>query len=287
VLPWRLLMLSAGLIAGTIVVALATAAFASSTRAAAARTAAPACPARDTSTMASTRGGSRMTLVPSGAVQLLLCRYSGLNGPPPFPATTRFGLITERLLTSTSQVENLADALNALPAPSAYAISCPVDTGERIIAYFVYRSGARNPVTVGLTGCQEVTNGHVLRNGLDAPAISQLESLVPLPPHGKLKGELRVCTNTARTDCQITTWSQCETSGACVTAQSVAVFNGAGKEVALVALHNSRFSVTVSPGRLKVELLGAGDGLSNQVMATAIIRVRAGGSGTVTFTQLS
>jgi hypothetical protein len=124
----------------------------------------PVCPPRDRRVPSSTTAGARAALVPAGAQQVLLCRYSGL-GAYPRPAGPRsFRLIAHHLVLAHSIVEDLENKLNALKAVTGVQ-SCPADNGAAIIAFFRYRSASKidDPVTIHLGGCSIVSNGHVNR----------------------------------------------------------------------------------------------------------------------------
>lgn len=137
------------------------------------------CPDHDRHVIRSTTTGAAKTLVPAGARQVLLCRYTGL-GAHPTPSRGGFRLIAHRRVTRLATVNRLAAGLDALKEPRG-AVACPSDSGAALIAFFRYRSGSDDPVTVKLGGCSPVTNGHLTR-GFAAPdtgrqLIRQLESL--------------------------------------------------------------------------------------------------------------
>ena len=125
--------------------------------AAAGGTTAVACPASARQAAVSARPGAGLRLVPPGARALLLCRYSGLGAPG-----GAFRLEVHSLVTDLATVARLARELDALmPATGVY--HCPSDTAADVVARFLYTSGPADPVTVDLTGCNVVTNGHVHR----------------------------------------------------------------------------------------------------------------------------
>jgi len=136
------------------------------------------CPASDRHALTSARAGATRELVPAGATQLLLCRYGGLNdGGAAFKL-----LASPALLTDPATVARFARELDAL-TPTTGVYSCPADSGRAIVAHFGYASAPDDPVTVGLDGCNEVTNGHVRRTaGVQAAGrglIAALEARVP------------------------------------------------------------------------------------------------------------
>ena len=134
--------------------------------AAGATAAAPAagCPAGDRDVRASTRAGAATRLVPPGASSVRLCRYRGLD--PPSEADR---LISGRLIVAATTTRMLADELDAIPVTTG-VYSCPADLGSSVVAYFRYRSGPPDPVTIGLSGCELVSNGRVHRTGGVSPA---------------------------------------------------------------------------------------------------------------------
>lgn len=137
-----------------------------------------ACPAGDRSQLISTATGSDGALVPPGARQVLLCRYSGLN-PTPADAGR---LVAHRLIGYRQAIARLSGEFDALKPfqPGSYA--CPADFGVKIIAIFRYLAASRSvdPVTLDPNGCAGVTNGRLVRTAILAPGpslIGQLEAL--------------------------------------------------------------------------------------------------------------
>jgi hypothetical protein len=121
-------------------------------------------------------GPARVQLAPAGVQAIRLCRYSGLNARP------RLNLIGARLVQSPSVIGGLVRDLDRLP-PFSGPIACPADDGSQIVLWLTYPSGHRVAVSVGLTGCDSVTNGSVVRMGLGsvgAGLIDRLKRLVPL-----------------------------------------------------------------------------------------------------------
>ena len=106
----------------------------------------------------SARPGATRALVPPGARAVLLCRYSGLDA-----AGAAFRLEAQRLVGDEAPVARLSAELGAL-APTTGVYHCPSDTGADVVARFRYASGPQDPVTVDLTGCNPVANGHVHRD---------------------------------------------------------------------------------------------------------------------------
>ena len=119
---------------------------------------------------------ARAQLAPGDATSVRLCRYAGLNGHPPR------SLLRSRLITRRSAVAGLVQAFDRLPAATG-TFNCPVDDGSAIVALLAYPHGRTVTISVGLRGCQSVTNGDARRtasgtNGQPGPAlVAQLERL--------------------------------------------------------------------------------------------------------------
>lgn len=108
-----------------------------------------------------------------------LCRYSGLNSPPP-PGK----LVRSRLLTDRALVSRLVDEFDQLKRFPSGATSCPPDFGSLILALLSYPDGHQVTIEVEETGCQGVRNGDVIS------IASGFGTLVGL----KLEGQLRALT---------------------------------------------------------------------------------------------
>ena len=115
------------------------------------------CPKFDGKKPTSGAPGAQRALVPGQPGALLLCRYSGLNGH------SRLTLTRSRAITDAATVAHLAHDLNALPPPSPRALNCPADFADAGLMFFFYAHGPGDPVSVGLSGCQDVANGHLHR----------------------------------------------------------------------------------------------------------------------------
>lgn len=149
----------------------------------------PSCPANGRRQFTSTAAGAADRLVPGGARQVLLCRYSGLNPKP--SAAGR--LLAHRFLTSSSTVTQLASEFDSLkPFPSG-SYSCPADFGVKILAIFRYphSAGSDDPVTVDPGGCTPVTNGHLSRTAAFAPGPKLIGQLARLTGTGVLDASAR------------------------------------------------------------------------------------------------
>ncbi len=247
----------------------------------------PTCPAGDSGSILSSRAGAGAAMVPPGAQQVLLCRYNGLPNPPPLSVAGKpaFGLVAQHLVLNQATVTGLASQLNAIPVTTG-VYSCPADFGTAIIAYFGYASGTANPVKVGLSGCEAISNGHVDRLGLDAPVVSQLEALVPLEPvrPARIDGDVWLCGGPAPGRCRTETLTVCgPTATQCFTTDRVTISKRAGGLVETVKLHQGRFAATVPPGRYRVSLLGDGSRVHGKVLQTKAVTARAGRTATVRF----
>ncbi len=123
---------------------------------------------------------ARAKLAPPNPSAIRLCRYSGLNAHP------RLTLVGSRLLDSRSAVQQLVSEFDRLPSLTG-AVACPADDGSQILAALTYPAGHEVTITVGLTGCDLVTNGSVHRSaaGIGSPRpfgpqlVAELEHLVP------------------------------------------------------------------------------------------------------------
>jgi len=137
-----------------------------------------ACPSTDRQAAVSARPGATRALVPPGARTVLVCRYSGLGAPG-----AAFRLAGHDLVSDEATVGRLSRELDAL-TPTTGVYHCPADSGADVVARFVYPTGPQDPVTVDLTGCNGVTNGHVRREaGTSVAGRSLVGALVRLTGH--------------------------------------------------------------------------------------------------------
>lgn len=121
---------------------------------------------------------ARQWLAPSGAGAIRLCRYSGLNAHP------RLTLVGSQLLTGPGLVGQLVSEFDQLPSLHG-AVACPADDGSQILTRLAYPGGRDVMISVGLAGCEAVTNGSVHRTaaGMGSPRafgpqlVTQLEHL--------------------------------------------------------------------------------------------------------------
>jgi hypothetical protein len=114
--------------------------------------------------LTSERPGADAQMVPPGAVSLTICGYNGGNliGGTPQNALFKRGQV--RTLTT---VRHMAEAINAVKRSAADALrmACTSDVGDKLIAYFHYRAGVDDIVTLDLGGCGILSNGHIARMG--------------------------------------------------------------------------------------------------------------------------
>ena len=133
-----------------------------------------ACPAESGPTVVSARPGAGSALVPAGAVALLLCSYRGLN-----PSGPSRHLLARHTLADPAEVAALSRQFDALRPPPPL-VACPMDDGSEIVASFLYREAPPDPVTVGLSGCEIVSNGRLTRTASLPPGPALLERLAAL-----------------------------------------------------------------------------------------------------------
>lgn len=100
---------------------------------------------------------AKHTLAPAGANAIRLCRYSGLNDHPPLR------LVRATFLDRTRLVGQLVRRFDRLPSGPSAPVACPADDGSEIVALASYPDGHEVRISVGLTGCQVVSNGSVNR----------------------------------------------------------------------------------------------------------------------------
>jgi len=136
-----------------------------------------ACPAHPLTMLPAPRWApARNVLAPPGAISIRLCRYAGLN------ARARLGLVSARTLTGASHVTALTRELDRLPSGPLGPVACPSDDGSQILAILSYPTGWTVPITMGLSGCNSVTNGIVRRtaSGFGSPPAAGPQLLAEL-----------------------------------------------------------------------------------------------------------
>jgi hypothetical protein len=240
-----------------------------------------ACAASEPRKMSSARPGADSALVPDGAVNIVLCRYDGLNDRP------RRGLVGHQEIADQRTVTSLASAMNALPELGN--IDCPADFGDAIVAYFTYASGPAASVSVGLSGCETVTNGQLTRTARKSDLVARLERLVPRtsgPPPARnatITGYVRLCGGPAPGRCWKGSIGSCSPGQGCVTTDRIAVIDDTGATVARARLRHGRFTVRVPAGRYRVELLSDGRHVHGRIVATRAVTAVGGQTATVKF----
>jgi hypothetical protein len=100
---------------------------------------------------------ARERLAPTGPDAIRLCRYAGLNDPPPGR------LVRSRLLSDSALVTRLVRQFNELPPFPPGGFACPSDDGSQILAQLAYPNGKQVTIAFELTGCQGVSNGDLVR----------------------------------------------------------------------------------------------------------------------------
>lgn len=116
----------------------------------------PRCSHKEPRVSAPGWSAAEHTLAPTGASEIRLCRYSGLNSHPPLT------LVHARLLDRAGVVAQLVRRFDRLPrAPRT--VFCPADDGSEILALVSYPNGRQVQISVALKGCEGVTNGSVNR----------------------------------------------------------------------------------------------------------------------------
>jgi len=268
--PWAVVQLALALIAGTALAALAVSARASSSD-----SKSLVCSLDDRGPIWPTtlRTGVRKTLVPTGAASLTICRYNGMNATS---STPQFGLLGIGVTDRSTILRRLTRELDAIkPARGVY--SCPFDDDSEDVMTFGYASAPSVVVTVDTGGCNEITNGHVKRLGLDKPVVGQIAALVK-PVKGlswaTVVGHIRLCGGPAP--------GRCWTSGSLV--GQVVADNSSNLWVAMSQQHKGRFRFTIAtPGRYTFRAMGTGK-QTNAVLAKTSATVRAGATTNVVLT---
>jgi hypothetical protein len=268
------------LVAAGLAIVIAASVSAASRAAPRSGTASP-CAQHEPLSVTSARTGARTALVPGGAVQVLLCRYDGLNDKP------RLSLVGHTLITDESAVVGLAGQLNALHELGN--VTCPADFGDAIVAYFGYGADPDDPVSIGLSGCETVTNGQLTQTASGSNVVPRLEKLVPRtsgPPPARnatISGYVRLCGGPAPGRCWNGAIGTCSPGRGCVTTDRIAAIDDGGAIVGRARLHRGRFTVKVPAGRYTIELLADGRTVHGRVTATRIVTAVGGQTATVQF----
>jgi hypothetical protein len=137
------------------------------------------CPTNDRTPIVAKAPEAGNSLVPRGAVSLTVCRYNGLKADP----QSVHGVGPHRLVAAGKtgdphKIAKLTTELDSIrPTRPGARFGCPANFGTELLAFFAYPSRRGDVVTVGLSGCNTITNGRVRRLGLSAPVVSQLAGL--------------------------------------------------------------------------------------------------------------
>jgi hypothetical protein len=116
---------------------------------------------------------TRTEMLPRGAVRLRLCRYAPRHDSQVL-FLRRQALVTRR--STIGAIAREADTLPMLHGPTA----CPADFRTEILIRAAYPSGHQASLSVGLTGCQLVTNDHLHRTALSGSGPTLLRHLQTL-----------------------------------------------------------------------------------------------------------
>jgi hypothetical protein len=213
--------------------------------------------------------------VPQGPDSVLICRYNGL--PQPAGKIAGFTLTGAQALGLT-QATTLASAFDALqPYVAGKVYSCPLDSGNEAVLHFGYASGDSVTVTVHLSGCTSSSNGApaYVNGPTTEPAVvyqgypSALKQLA-FGSKSFIRAHEDLLIGTA-------TWCGGPYPGACHNQTgTIQVTAPNGDWVAGSAVHHGKYSVYVTPGRDKVQLLDSGYGTQ-----TKVVTARGGGTSHV------
>jgi hypothetical protein len=118
--------------------------------------------------------GPATTMVPSGANAARVCRYAGLN------ESQAAGTLLKAGQVNSAELSGLSSSLNsAVPMPAR--MNCPMDDSSADLVIFGYPDGHLVHVTVGLRGCNLVSNGADNKHLTNQPVFGQLASVVGAP----------------------------------------------------------------------------------------------------------
>ncbi len=182
--------------------------------------------------------------------------------------TPQFGLRGIGVTADRATIEQFTRELDALK-PTHGIYNCPFDDDSEDLAWFNYDSGPSVLVTVDPGGCNEITNDHVKRLGLDKPVVAQIGALAAKPVKGlkwaTVVGHIRLCGGPAP--------SRCWTSGSLV--GQVVADNSSNVWVAMSQQHKGRFHFTIAtPGRYTFKAMGTGKQTNAVVAKTSRDRTR-------------
>ncbi len=113
-------------------------------------------------------------MVPATPEAARVCRYAGLNEAKPAGTLLKAGEV------NSAELPGLIKGLNsAVPWPGR--MSCPMDDNSSDLVIFGYPDGHTIDVTVGLKGCNMVSNGADTKHLTAKPVLGQLASVVGAP----------------------------------------------------------------------------------------------------------
>lgn len=132
-----------------------------------------------------------------------------------------------------------------MPCPRPPGRNHARTTTAKVIAHCAYASGPEDPVSVGLSGCQVATNGHLHRLGLDRSLVGKLAALVPRL--GTIRGRVEI-GGPYSGGCHTSSFTTCN-GAKCFTADQVTIMHRTGAPYPNVRPHRGRFTARVEPGR--------------------------------------
>jgi hypothetical protein len=182
------------------------------------------------------RAGSKHTLVPAGAISLVVCGYNGMNATSSVPEFGLTGAGTSEDPATVGRITSELDAIKPTPANAVY--SCPMQDGSQDIATFGYRAGPSVVVTLD-TGACNISNRYVMRTGLGAPVVSRVMGLAK---PAKLRwasvvGHITLCGGPAPSRCHTVGFNGDDT---------IVATNPEGRSVASARAHGGRFRLLIA-----------------------------------------
>jgi hypothetical protein len=137
------------------------------------------CPSTDRTPVVAKTPVAGNSLVPPGAVSLTVCRYNGLKGDPQSVRGIKPHKLAAAGTTGNKRmIAKVTAELDGIrPTRPNARFGCPADFGTKLLAFFAYPSRRGDVVTIGLSGCNTITNGRVRRLALSAPVVGQLAGL--------------------------------------------------------------------------------------------------------------
>jgi hypothetical protein len=213
------------------------------------------------------RSGVRDELVPTGAKTLSVCAYNGANAT----RTPQFGLSASGATADGVLIRQVTAELDALE-PTHGVINCPADLGNADVVTFAYASGPPVVITVGTTGCNAISNGHIQRIGLGGPPLAAIERQARARTGMRwatVIGHLRLCGGPANR-CYIESFNSADR----------VVINRAGRPfLAMAQMHHGRFRLQVAgTGSYRIQSY-----TGNKLIATRTAELRSSHTTRVVF----